>query len=65
LIKAIDIRKKSVTELNDMLLLLYRSRFKLMLEKTSGAEFNKHSKLGKVKKDIAIVLTVIKELYGK
>jgi len=60
--KLIDIRKKTITELNDMLLDLYKKRFKLRLEKIGGADFNKHSRLSSVKKDIAVVLTVIKEL---
>jgi len=60
-----DLRKKDSAELNKHLVSLYRKRFKLLLEKTSGAEFIKSHLLKLVKRDIARVLTLMTELNNK
>ena len=57
-----DLRKKNKKELEEQLVVFYRDRFKLQLEKTSGAEFTKNHLLKNLKKNIARVLTLITEL---
>jgi len=57
-----ELRKKNNVELEKYLISLYRERFKLLLEKSSGAEFTKNHLFKKSKKNIARVLTLISEL---
>ncbi len=60
-----DLRKENLDGLKKRLILLYRERFKILLEKTSGAEFNKNHLLKKVRRDIARVLTLSMEFKKK
>ena len=59
--KTIELRKKSHSELEKILVTFYRERFKLLLDKTSGAEFTKNHLLKKVRKNIARVLTIMRQ----
>jgi len=60
--KAEELRKKNYLELKELLIIFYRERFKLLLDKTSGAEFTKNHSLKNVKKNIARVLTIMKQI---
>lgn len=60
-----DIRSKSVKDLNLQLLSLYKDLFSLKLEKTSGSEFKKNHLFRFLRKDIARILTVIREFNKK
>ncbi len=60
--KVIELRKKNHLELKEILVKFYRERFRLLLDKTSGAEFTKNHSLKKVKKNIARVLTIMKQI---
>ncbi|HFL8824199.1 MAG TPA: 50S ribosomal protein L29 [Candidatus Azoamicus sp. OHIO1] len=62
--KVKDIRNKGINELKTDVISLYKGRLKLRLEKTSGAEFKKNHLFKALNKNIARVLTVIKELEG-
>jgi large subunit ribosomal protein L29 len=58
---AADLRKKSVEELNEELVVLRREQFNLRMQQATGemAQVHQH---GRVKKDIARVKTVLNEL---
>jgi large subunit ribosomal protein L29 len=58
---AADLRKKSITELNDELVALRREQFNLRMQQATGelAQVHQHSR---VRKDIARVKTVLNEL---
>lgn len=60
--KTLDIKKKSVSEIKKDLYSLYKERFKLRIEKSSGAEFKKGHLLKKNRKNIARVLTILREI---
>lgn len=60
-----ELRKKSYSELKNLLVTFYRERFKLLLDKTSGAEFTKNHLLKDIKKNIARVLTIIRQRKNK
>lgn len=60
--KIYELRKKSYSELEKQLVIFYRERFKLLLEKSSGAEFNKNHLLKNVRRNIARVLTLMTEI---
>jgi len=64
-VKISDLRKENLDSLKKQLILFYRERFKLLLEKSSGAEFTKGHLLKKMRKNIARVLTLITELEKK
>ena len=59
--KTTELRKKNHIELKKILITFYRERFKLLLDKTSGAEFTKNHLLKKVRKNIARVLTIMRQ----
>ncbi len=61
----VELRKKTTKELKENLSLLYRKKLKLLLDKTSGAEFSKNHTIKNVRKNIARVLTLITELEKK
>lgn len=61
--KANDIRSKSVEELNEQLLELLHSQFKLRMQKTTGQLQQTHQ-LKEVRRDIARVKTVLTEKVG-
>lgn len=60
-----NLRKENLSGLKNQLVLFYKERFKLLLDKTSGAEFTKNHLLKKTRKSIARVLTLITELEKK
>ena len=59
--RAEDLRKKSVEELNDELLELRREQFNLRMRESTG-ELGQHHEHGRVRKDIARVKTVLNEM---
>lgn len=58
--KAIDLRKKSSEELGNELIELRKSQFTARM-KISTQQTNKTDQLGKIKKDIARVKTILAE----
>jgi len=58
--KAIDLRKKSTEELGNELVDLRKSQFTARM-KVSTQQTNKNDQLGKIKKDIARVKTILAE----
>ena len=58
--KANDLRSKSVDELNNELLELRRAQFSLRMQ-LSTQQLNKVDQVGKVRRDIARVRTVLAE----
>ena len=60
-----ELRKKSWIELEKQLVVFYRDLFKLLLEKSSGAEFTKNHLLRTVRRNIARILTLMTELKKK
>ena len=62
--KAIDLRKKSTEELGNELVDLRKSQFTARM-KVSTQQTNKTDQLGKIKKDIARVKTILAEKVSK
>jgi large subunit ribosomal protein L29 len=62
--KASDLRTKSVKDLNEELLGLRREQFALRLQRATG-QSPKPDQFGKVRKNIARLKTVQRELAGK
>ena len=60
---AVELREKSVDELNQELLDLLKEQFNLRMQKSSGQLAQTHL-LGKVRRDIARVKTVLNEKAG-
>ncbi len=60
-----EFKLKTITELNEELTSLYKKKFKLILEKTSGVEIKTNHQFKKIKKNIAQILTIIKEKRDK
>ena len=58
--KAAELRKKSVGELRTELLGLLRERFNLCMQRGTG-QLSRPDQMGKVRKDIARIHTVINE----
>lgn len=56
-----ELREKSVDELNEELLALRREQFNLRMQKATGELTHNHEH-GRVRKDIARVKTVLREL---
>ena len=61
--KAIELREKSVDELQQELLGLLKEQFNLRMQKTTGQLVQTHL-LGQVRRDIARVKTVLNEKAG-
>lgn len=61
--KATELRDKSVDELNQELLGLLKEQFNLRMQKSSGQLAQSHL-LGKVRRDIARVKTVLNQKAG-
>lgn len=61
--KATELREKSVDELNQELLGLLKEQFNLRMQKSSGQLAQSHL-LGKVRRDIARVKTVLNQKAG-
>ena len=59
--EAVDLRKKSVEELNDELVALRREQFNLRMQKTTG-ELAQNHEHKRVRRDIARVKTVLTEM---
>ncbi len=57
-----DLRKKDVNYLEIMLNNLRRDYFKLRFEKSSGGEFKKCHLFKKTRRNIAKILTIVREL---
>jgi len=62
--RAEELRKKSVEELDQELLELRREQFNLRMQRATG-QLNRPHEYGRVKKDIARVKTVMAELNAK
>jgi len=58
--EAVELRKKSDTELNEELLALMREQFNLRMQKGSGQLTQNHQLKG-VRRDIARIKTVLRE----
>ena len=59
--KAADLRKKSIDDLNEELVALRREQFNLRMQHVTGELTHNHEH-GRVRKDIARVKTVLNEL---
>lgn len=59
--KASELRQKSTTELTAMLLDLSRERFNLRMQKGTG-QLSKPHQVKKVRRDVARVQTILKEM---
>jgi len=59
--EAVDLRKKSVDELNEELVALRREQFNLRMQQATG-ELSQNHEHCRVRKDIARVKTVLNEL---
>ena len=59
--KAADLRKKSMDELNEELVALRREQFNLRMQHATGELTHNHEH-GRVRKDIARVKTILNEL---
>jgi large subunit ribosomal protein L29 len=57
----VDLRKKSVDELNEELVALRREQFNLRMQKVTGELMQNHEH-SRVRKDIARIKTVLNEL---
>jgi large subunit ribosomal protein L29 len=62
--KATELREKSVEELNKELIDLLKEQFNLRMRKATG-QLNQSHLLGKVKRDIGRVKTVLNEKAGQ
>jgi large subunit ribosomal protein L29 len=58
--KVAELREKNVSELNDELIELRRAQFNLRMQKGTG-QLSKSDQVGKVRKDIARIKTVLNE----
>jgi large subunit ribosomal protein L29 len=58
--KVAELREKSVSELNDELIELRRAQFNLRMQKGTG-QLSKPDQVGKVRRDIARIKTVLNE----
>jgi len=58
--KAIELREKTVAELNEQLNTLYRDQFNIRMQKSTGQLAQTHL-TGNIKRDIARVKTIITE----
>jgi len=58
--KASELRAKSVEELNKELLELLKAQFGLRM-KLATQQLNNHSQIGKVRRDIARIRTILRE----
>jgi large subunit ribosomal protein L29 len=61
--KAIELRKKSKLELDNMLIELARERFNLKMQKGTG-QLSKPDQVKKVRRDIARVHTILNEMVS-
>ncbi|MEH6625064.1 MAG: 50S ribosomal protein L29 [Motiliproteus sp.] len=59
----VELREKSVDELNQELLDLFKDQFNLRMQKSSGQLTQSHL-LGQVRRDIARIKTVLNEKAG-
>lgn len=62
--KVADLRNKSVKDLQDELLALRKEQFNLRMQHTTG-QLTNSSQLGKVRRNIARVKTIIGELSSQ
>jgi len=62
--KASELRTKTAAELRDELLKLRREQFNLRMQRATG-QMARPDQFGKVRKDIARVKTVLKEIEAK
>lgn len=58
--KAVELREKTVKELNEELLALLREQFNLRMQKVTG-QLNRHTQFKQIRRDIARIKTVINE----
>lgn len=56
-----EFKKKNEIELKNQLMQFYKEKIKLLIEKTSGAEFAKNHLFKKNRRNIAKILTIITE----
>ncbi|KPK61462.1 MAG: 50S ribosomal protein L29 [Gammaproteobacteria bacterium SG8_31] len=62
--KASELRNKSIADLREELLKLRREQFNLRMQRATG-QMARPDQFGKVRKDIARVKTVLKEIEAK
>jgi len=62
--KASELRNKSAVELREELLKLRREQFNLRMQRATG-QMARPDQFGKVRKDIARIKTVLKEIEAK
>ena len=62
--KASELREKTVTDLNDLLLELRKEQFNLRMQSATG-QLNQVDQFGKVRGDVARIKTVLNEKSGK
>lgn len=61
--KASELREKTVTDLNDLLLELRKEQFNLRMQSATG-QLNQVDQFGKIRGDIARIKTVLNEKSG-
>jgi len=62
--KASEMRNKSASELRDELLKLRREQFNLRMQRATG-QMARPDQFGRVRKDIARIKTVLREIEGR
>jgi len=61
--KASELREKTVTDLNDLLLELRKEQFNLRMQNATG-QLNQVDQFGKIRVDVARIKTVLNEKSG-
>ncbi len=61
--KASELREKTVTDLNDLLLELRKEQFNLRMQSATG-QLNQVDQFGKIRGDVARIKTVLNEKLG-
>lgn len=54
-----DFKNQNISELKENLLLMYKKKFKLLIEKSNDQAFKNYHTLREIKKNIARLLTLI------
>ncbi|PCH83991.1 MAG: 50S ribosomal protein L29 [Piscirickettsiaceae bacterium] len=62
--KASELREKTVTDLNDLLLELRKEQFNLRMQSATG-QLNQVDQFGKIRGDVARIKTVLNEKSGE
>jgi large subunit ribosomal protein L29 len=62
--KASELREKTVTDLNDLLLELRKEQFNLRMQNATG-QLNQVDQFGKIRVDVARIKTILNEKSGE